>query len=101
MIAARRGYTFLRGQQGDHGNLDPDAMFTPLVINGPGVTPRPESHQPRLVDIYPSAAVLLGAAIDDPAFAALDGRVLDCVAAPSGGAPLPRATLAPPGTVAP
>jgi hypothetical protein len=84
MIAARQGYTFLRGQHGDHGNLDRSAMLTPLIINGPGVVAGAESHQPRLVDIYPTAAVLLGAAADDKAFATLDGRVLDCVMPPGG-----------------
>ncbi|MEZ5557785.1 MAG: alkaline phosphatase family protein [Pseudomonadales bacterium] len=83
MVAAARGYTFLRGQQGDHGNLDRQAMLTPLIFNGPGVSACQERHQPRLVDIYPSVAVLLGAARDDPALTDLDGRVLDCVANPA------------------
>lgn len=80
MVNARRGYSFLRGQFGDHGNLDRAAMLTPLVLNGPGLSVCEESHQPRLVDIYPSVAILLGAGADDPAFAPLDGRILDAVA---------------------
>jgi hypothetical protein len=72
------GYSFLRNQKGDHGNLERDAVLTPLIINGPGLAQCSETHRPRLVDIYPTAAVLLGADPDDPAFAGLDGRVLDC-----------------------
>jgi hypothetical protein len=33
----------------------------------------------RLVDIYPTSAVLLGARTDDPVLRQLDGRVLDSV----------------------
>lgn len=73
------GYSFLRNQKGDHGNLERSAVLTPFLLNGPGLAPGTEAHRPRLVDIYPSAAVLLGADPDDPAFARLDGRVLDCV----------------------
>jgi hypothetical protein len=73
------GYSFIRDQRGDHGNLERDAVLTPLILNGPGVTPRRERHQPKLVDIHPSVAVLLGASPDDPAMAELDGRVLDSV----------------------
>lgn len=79
MITLKPGYSFIRGQKGDHGNLARDAVLTPLILNGPGVKPCRESHQPRLVDLYPTATVLLGASPDDPAFAELDGRVLDCV----------------------
>jgi hypothetical protein len=33
----------------------------------------------RLVDIYPTTAMLLGAGTDDPVLRQLDGRVLDSV----------------------
>jgi hypothetical protein len=79
MVTAKPGYSFLRDQKGDHGNLERGAMLTPLIISGPGVRSRPEAHAMRLVDIYPTVAVLLGAKADDPAFSGLDGRVLDCV----------------------
>lgn len=82
------GYSFLRNQKGDHGNLERDAILTPFILNGPGLVPGAETHRPRLVDIYPSAAVLLGADPDDPAFTGLDGRVLDCVRRATGRAPL-------------
>ncbi len=85
MVTARPGYSFLRGQQGDHGNLARDSMMTPLILNGPRIQAREERHAPRLVDIYPTASVLLGAAAHDPAFATLDGRVLDSVMEPAGG----------------
>jgi hypothetical protein len=50
-----------------------------LILNGPDIRPCHEKHQPKLVDIYPTAVVLLGANTDDPAFADLDGRPLDCI----------------------
>jgi len=81
MVTLKPGYSFIRGQKGDHGNLFQDAILTPLIINGPGITPVPETHRPKLVDLYPTAAVLLGARSDDLAFNGLDGRVLDCVLA--------------------
>jgi hypothetical protein len=56
--------------------------MTPLILNGPGIYPCDETQLPRLVDIYPTASVLLGAAVDDAAFVSLDGRVLDCVREP-------------------
>ena len=80
------GYSFLRNQKGDHGNLERDAVLTPLILNGPGLEHCSETHRPRLVDIYPTAAVLLGADPDDPAFAGLDGRVLDCARGRGGAA---------------
>ena len=86
IVTLKPGFSFIRGQKGDHGNLERDAVITPLVLNGPGVTPGPESHRPKLVDLYPTAAVMLGADPDDPAFRGLDGRVLDCVR-PRGAAP--------------
>ena len=82
MVTLKPGYSFIRNQKGDHGNLERSAILTPLILNGPGVTPCTESHQPKLVDLYPSVSVLLGAAPDDPAFNKLDGRVLDCVKSP-------------------
>jgi len=85
MVAADVGYTFLSGQQGDHGHLHRDSMLTPLVINGRGVRACPQPHQPKLTDIFPTAAVLLGTPVDDPAFDRLDGHVLACVAAPPDG----------------
>lgn len=84
IVTARHGHGFLHNQKGDHGSLARGAMLTPLIVNGPGVTACPEAHRPRLVDIYPTASVLLGADPDDPAFAGLDGRVLDCVREPKG-----------------
>jgi len=88
IVTARTGYSFLRNQQGDHGNLDRDAMLTPLVLNGPGVHECEESHVPRLVDMYPTVSVLLGARPDDPALRTLDGRVLDCVREPMDPTPV-------------
>jgi hypothetical protein len=82
ILTARPGYTFLRNQKGDHGNLERDAIMTPLILNGPGIYPCDETQVPRLVDIYPTASVLLGAAVGDAAFVSLDGRVLDCVREP-------------------
>ena len=79
IVTAEAGYSFLRGQEADHGNLDRDAVLTPLILNGPGIHPCDEAHVPRLVDIFPTASVLLGADPADPAFAGMDGRVLDCV----------------------
>jgi len=79
IITLKPGYSFMRDQQGDHGNLHRDAVLTPLILNGPGIRPCDEPHRPRLVDLYPTVAVLLGARPDDPAFTTLDGRVLDCV----------------------
>lgn len=84
IVTARAGYSFLRNQNGDHGNLYRDAVLTPLILNGPGVHACEESHVPRLVDIYPTASVLLGAMPDDPALRGLDGRILDCVKEPAG-----------------
>jgi hypothetical protein len=83
IVTSSRGYGFLRNQQGDHGSLAREALLTPLVLNGPGVHSCIETHVPRLVDIYPTASVLLGADPGDPALVGLDGRVLDCVAEPS------------------
>jgi Type I phosphodiesterase / nucleotide pyrophosphatase len=78
VVTALPGYTFLRGQKGDHGNLEREAMTTPFVVNGPGVAPLadPPLVRPliRLVDLYPTAAVLLGADPADPALRRLDGR---------------------------
>jgi hypothetical protein len=82
IVTARLGHGFLHNQRGDHGSLARGAVLTPLIVNGPGVVDCPESHRPRLVDIYPTASVLLGADPDDPALAGLDGRVLDCVREP-------------------
>lgn len=81
VVTAEPGWTFLRGQRGDHGNLEREAMTTPFVLNGPGVVPGPPPFV-RLVDLYPTAAVLLGADPGDPALAALDGRPLPCVRPP-------------------
>jgi hypothetical protein len=88
IVTARAGYSFLRDQNGDHGNLARDAVLTPLILNGPGIRPCRESHVPRLVDIYPTVSVLLGAATDDPALSDLDGRILDCVREPVGNLPV-------------
>jgi hypothetical protein len=85
MVTARPGFSFLHNQKGDHGNLHRDSILTPLVLNGPGIRACKESHTPRLVDIFPSASVLLGARRDDPALRGLDGRVLDCIMEPTSG----------------
>ncbi|HEV8629618.1 MAG TPA: alkaline phosphatase family protein [Thermoanaerobaculia bacterium] len=82
MVTALPGYSFLRGQKGDHGNLEREAMLTPLVLNGPGVDPARLPPLVRLIDIYPTAAVLLGASPLDPALLALDGHSLVASAAP-------------------
>jgi hypothetical protein len=83
IVTAKPGFTFLATQRGDHGNFEREAMVVPFLLNGPGVVedcvpPRPV----RLVDVFPTAAVLLGAAPHDPAFATLDGRALPCVYGP-------------------
>lgn len=83
MVTARLGWSFLRGQKGDHGNLDREAVLTPLVLNGAGIPANAALSGARLVDIYPTAAVLLGANPDDPALAGLDGRVLPGVRPPA------------------
>lgn len=82
MVTAQLGWSFLRDQRGDHGNLDREVMFTPLVLNGPGVEEGATLSRARLIDIYPTAAVLLGADPDDPALTGLDGRVLPGVHPP-------------------
>lgn len=87
VVTALPGWSFLRGQKGDHGNFEREAMLTPLLLNGPGVDPTRAPGLVRLVDIYPTAAVLLGASPDDPALLALDGRPL-VPAAPALRAPL-------------
>jgi hypothetical protein len=51
-------------------------MLTPLVFNGAGIPDNAAVSGARLVDIYPTAAVLLGADRNDPALSGLDGRVL-------------------------
>lgn len=83
IVTARQGFSFLNHQGGDHGNLHRKSVLTPLLLNGPGIRPCDERHVPRLVDVYPSASVLLGARRDDPAFPSLDGRVLDCIMEPT------------------
>jgi hypothetical protein len=82
MVTARPGWSFIKGQHGDHGSLEREAMLTPLVLNGPGIAEGTTLPISRLVDIYPTAAVLLGADPNDPAFADLDGRVLPGVRPP-------------------
>jgi hypothetical protein len=76
VVTALPGYSFIRGQRGDHGNLERESILTPLILNGPGVDPAHVPALVRLVDIYPTAAVLLGASPRDPALATLDGRSL-------------------------
>jgi hypothetical protein len=82
MVTALPGWSFLRAQRGDHGNLERDAVLTPLVVNGPGVEEARAPTLARLVDVFPTAAVLLGAAVDDPMLAALDGRPIPGVRGP-------------------
>lgn len=83
MVTALPGWSFLRNQRGDHGNLERDAMLTPLVLFGAGVTSATSATTVRLVDIFPTAAVLLGASPDDAALGGLDGRVLPGVQPPA------------------
>ena len=81
-MTSKPGYSFLRNQKGDHGNLYRDSVLTPLIFNGPGVRACIETNTARLVDIYPTASVLLGAKASDEALQYLDGRVLDCAREP-------------------
>jgi hypothetical protein len=74
MLTALPGWSFLRSFGGDHGNLERESMLAPLVINGPGIEQARAPRLVRLVDLYPTAAVLLGASPDDPALRELDGR---------------------------
>lgn len=83
VVTALPGYTFLRGQKGDHGNLERQAMTTPLLFNGPGIDPSTPAPLVRLVDLFPTAAVLLGADPRDPALVRLDGRPLPFVRPPA------------------
>jgi hypothetical protein len=83
MVTARPGWSFLRNQRGDHGNLERDAVLTPLVVFGAGVERSATLPLARLVDVYPTAAVLLGADPADPALARLDGRPLPGVRPPA------------------
>jgi Type I phosphodiesterase / nucleotide pyrophosphatase len=84
VVTALPGYTFLRGQKGDHGNLERQAMTTPLLFNGPGIDPATPAPLVRLVDLFPTVAVLLGADRGDPALVRLDGRALPFVRPPPG-----------------
>jgi len=83
IVTARLGWSFIKNQRGDHGNLERQVMFTPLVLNGAGVEEGAALSGARLLDIYPTAAVLLGADPNDPALTALDGRVLPGVRPPA------------------
>jgi hypothetical protein len=83
IVTAHLGWSFIRNQRGDHGNLEREVMFTPLVLNGPGVEAGAALAGARLIDIYPTAAVLLGADPNDPALTGLDGRVLPGVRPPA------------------
>ena len=83
IVTAHLGWSFVKNQHGDHGNLERDVMFTPLVLNGAGVEGGAALSGARLIDIYPTAAVLLGADRNDPALTALDGRVLPGVHPPA------------------
>jgi len=74
MLTALPGWSFLRSFGGDHGNLERESMLAPLVVNGPGIEHARAPRLVRLVDLYPTAAVLLGASPDDPALRELDGR---------------------------
>lgn len=82
MVTSLPGWSFLRSQHGDHGNLEREAMLTPFVVNGPGVENARAPSLARLVDVFPTAAVLLGAAPDDPALRELDGRPIPGIAGP-------------------
>ncbi len=83
MVTSLPGWSFLRSQQGDHGNLEREAILTPMVLNGPGVENAHAPRLARLVDLFPTAAVLLGATSDDPALRGLDGRPIPGVRGPS------------------
>jgi Type I phosphodiesterase / nucleotide pyrophosphatase len=98
VITALPGHGFLKGQKGDHGNLEREAMITPFVVNGPGVVAGAAAPQVRLVDLYPTAAVALGADPHDPALADLDGRPLPFVRPPvmqTGSDPVMQPPAAP------
>lgn len=82
MVTALPGWSFIKGQHGDHGSFEREAMLTPLVLNGPGIDEGATLSTSRLVDIYPTAAVLLGADPNDPALSDLDGRALPGVRPP-------------------
>jgi hypothetical protein len=82
MLTALPGWSFLRWQKGDHGNLERDAMLVPLVLNGPGIEATPLPPLVRLVDLFPTLAVLLGADADDPTLRGLDGRRLPGIQPP-------------------
>jgi type I phosphodiesterase/nucleotide pyrophosphatase len=82
ILTALPGWSFIRNQHGDHGNLEREVMFTPLLLNGPGIAADATLPDARLVDIYPTAAALLGADPADPALAGLDGQVLPGVQPP-------------------
>lgn len=82
IVTSLPGFTFLKGQRGDHGNLEREAMTTPLLINGPDIDPTANLGHARLIDLYPTLAVLLGASPEDPALKALDGRVLPVLRRP-------------------
>jgi hypothetical protein len=84
MVTARPGWSFLDNQRGDHGNLEREAVLTPLVLSGAGIDANATLPLVRLIDIYPTAAVLLGADPGDPALAGLDGKVLPGVRGPAG-----------------
>jgi hypothetical protein len=82
MLTSLPGWSFLRWQKGDHGNLERDAMLVPLVLNGPGIEAARLPHLVRLVDLFPTLAVLLGADAEDPALREIDGRALPGVRSP-------------------
>ena len=52
MVTALPGWSFLRRQKGDHGNLERDAMLTPLILNGPGIEAATAPPLVRLVDLF-------------------------------------------------
>lgn len=48
-----------RWGKGGHGGVEPEVIFAPFAMTGPGVR-RAESIEARIVDIAPTASVLLG-----------------------------------------
>ncbi|MFN7972137.1 MAG: hypothetical protein U0166_07255 [Acidobacteriota bacterium] len=73
ITVARRGYDFLARSRGDHGGLDPETMFTPLVIASSGRAPLAGMPLLTTVDMLPTVLSLLGIAPSQDLAACLDG----------------------------
>lgn len=75
MIEAAPGAGFMADTRGDHGRYAPELLRVPLLISGPDVDPSAPLVDPRLVDLMPTFAQLMGLPL--PAQPALDGEVLE------------------------